>query len=51
MIEKKYKVLEGTHILAENMELQYALIFMKALCEEFPYHCAYYILEEQAGEE
>lgn len=36
MIEKKYEVFdEFGHRLASNMTLTYALIFMKAVCEEY----------------
>ena len=43
---KKYRVMEGKRILADNMELQYALLFIKALCEEFFNEPANYTLKE-----
>lgn len=36
MNEKKYKVIDSNnHVIAEGMALEYALLFMKAYCEEY----------------
>jgi hypothetical protein len=36
MSEKKYKVIDSNnHVIAEGMALEYALLFMKAYCEEY----------------
>ncbi len=54
MMEKYYSVMEGDTVLAEHMTIEHALLFIKALFEQYynERDCSYIIhLEESEKEE